>query len=283
MKQWLSLPFVQRKQNSKQVYFQAKVEVQHLINRSEEENITRCKTSWKAFTEPQVLKPFLIINIFNIVQILSGTYLIVFYAVDILSHIENLKIDSFLAAVLTACVRFIFTILASILLGIIGRRTLALSSGIATAFSAICLGTFLYVQDDCSSSGYISALLTFFYVAANTLGFMILPGVMLGELLPSRVRGIAGGVTFMLFNLFLFGTSKIFPFAKTQMGIHGVFWFFGTISLFASIFLFLTLPETKGITLSQIEDYFAGKNFLWVRRSDEWVGKVKKSKTSDKV
>lgn len=111
---------------------------------------------------------------------------------------------------------------------------------------------------------------------------MILPGVMLGELLPSRVRGLAGGVTFMLFNFFLFGTAKVFPFVKTQIGIYGVFWFFGGVSLLASVFLFLTLPETKGVSLSQIEDYFAEKNFLWVRRSEKWNGKLT-YEASDKV
>lgn len=259
------------------------MEVQHCISRSEEETITRRRTSLSAFIEPQVLKPFLIINIFNIVQILSGTYLIVFYAVDILSHIDNLKIDSFLAAVFTACVRFVFTILASILLGVVGRRTLALSSGLGTAISAVCLGSFLYLQEGCGSSGYLSAIFAFLYVAANTLGFMILPGVMLGELLPLRVRGIAGGITFMLFNFLLFGTAKFFPLAKAQVGMHGVFWFFGVVSLLASVFLYLTLPETKGVSLSQIEDYFSEKNFLWVKRSEEWEKKVKNDNTSNKV
>lgn len=165
----------------------------------------------------------------------------------------------------------------------IGRRTLALGSGLATAVSAICLGTFLYLQEDCSSSSYISALFTFLYVATNTLGFMILPGVMLGELLPSRVRGMAGGLTFMLFNFLLFGTAKLFPFAKTQMGIHGVFWLFGAVSLLASVFLFLTLPETKGVTLSEIEDYFSEKNFLWINRSEKWEKNVRKEGASDRV
>lgn len=259
------------------------MEVEHLINRTEEESITHRKASWRSFAEPQVLKPFLIINIFNIIQILSGTYLIVFYAVDILSHIDNLKIDGFLAAVLTACVRFVFTIFASILLGVIGRRTLALSSGVGTAISALCLGSFLYLQEECRSSGYVSALFAFLYVAANTLGFMILPGVMLGELLPARVRGIAGGITFMLFNFVLFGTAKLFPFVKAQIGVHGVFWFFGAVSLLASVFLFLTLPETKGVTLTQIEDYFSEKNFLWVKRSEKWERKVKRRAATDRV
>lgn len=80
----------------------------------------------------------------------------------------------------------------------------------------------------------------------------------------------------MLFNLVLFATAKVFPLAKTQIGVHGVFWGFGAVALVASVFLFLTLPETKGVTLSEIEDYFAEKNFLW-------VGRVKRGNGSDKV
>lgn len=104
------------------------------------------------------------------------------------------------------------------------------------------------------------------YIAANTVGFMILPGVMLGELLPARVRGVAGGLTFMVFHALLFGTAKLFPLAKDSVGVHGIFWIFGGSSLVASMFLYLVLPETKGVTLGQIEDYFSEKNVLWVTR-----------------
>lgn len=37
--------------------------------------------------DPGVLKPLIIISIFNILQMCSGTYIIVFYAVDIIKDI----------------------------------------------------------------------------------------------------------------------------------------------------------------------------------------------------
>lgn len=37
--------------------------------------------------DPSVLKPLTIINIFNILQLISGTYVIVFYAVDLVEDI----------------------------------------------------------------------------------------------------------------------------------------------------------------------------------------------------
>ena len=43
------------------------------------------------------------------------------------------------------------------------------------------------------------------------------------------------------------------------MGKHGVFIFFTVISLLGTIFVVFFLPETKGKSLREIEDMFAGK------------------------
>lgn len=220
---------------------------------------------------PQVLKPLLIINVFNVMQVMSGTYIVVFYAVDVIAGMGDNLFDTFLAAVLTSGVRFIFTVIASVLLAIIGRRPLALISGIGTAVFAIAIGTFIYLFS--GQASYIPAVLVLLYVAANTIGFMILPGVMLGELYPVRVRGLAGGLTFMVFHITIFTTIKMFPFMKHELGTHGVFWLFGGTSVIACVFLYLMLPETKGRTLGQIEDYFLVKNVLWITRDKEWERK----------
>lgn len=214
-------------------------------------------------------------------QNLSGTYLVVFYAVDIIAHI-NSDMDSFLAAVITAAIRFLCAIVSSVLLAVVGRRTLAMASGIGTAVSAS--GLALYMQY-CDAYGMeysieIPAICLTLYVATNTVGFMVLPGIMLGELYPAKVRGIAGGLTFMLFNMTLFFAAKTFPFIKRSIGIHGIFWMFGGSSLVACVFLYLVLPETKGRTLSQIEDYFLQKNILWVTRDKDWEKKCLRKRTN---
>ena len=244
---------------------QAKTELQHLFDRAINDSQQKSCSHWDEMRSQQVLKPFILVNIFNLMQIFSGTYLLVFYAVDILSVMNSGSLDNFLAAVLTACVRFTFTLAASILLAKIGRRTLALISGIGTAASALCLGTILYLHIYCKPD-YLTAFFLLLYVAANTVGFMVLPGVMLGELYPARVRGFAGGLTFAIFNITLFGTTKMFPSVRSSIGINGTFWLFGSVSLLASVFLYLMLPETKGKSLSEIEDYFRRSNVLWINR-----------------
>ncbi|KAK9876969.1 hypothetical protein WA026_016000 [Henosepilachna vigintioctopunctata] len=246
----------------------AKQEATQIIERMDADDRKDSKKNiWQTLLQPEVLKPFIIMNVFNLLQILSGTYLIVFYAVDILKQSKSLSINGFLAALWTALTRFIFTAIAIILLGLVGRRSLALSSGIGTSITALCFACFEYLH--CQESQYFAVFSVLLYVAVNTIGFMILPGVLIGELFPAKIRGFAGGLTFTIFHFSIFASTKIFPLVKTTIGIYGVFSMFGISSIIASIFLYLMLPETKGKSLGEIEDYFQEKNIFWVTKKKQ--------------
>lgn len=257
---------------------QAEMELQQLVSRvrSEEEanrhqsrngNISSCKM----FFKPQVLKPVIIVNVFNLTQIVSGTYLVIFYAVNLISDAENEdgNIDTFLVAVLTAVCRLFFIIIACFLLLWVGRRPLALFSGLGSSAAALGVGTFLYYRHTAPepSNAWIITGFILAYVATNTIGFFVLPGIAIGELLPVKIRGSFGGYIFAIFNLSLFFVAKIFPSMLQIMGSHGVFWMFGLSSLFGTLFVYLFFPETKGKSLEEIEDYFAEKNVFWLTRN----------------
>lgn len=44
-----------------------------------------------------------------------------------------------------------------------------------------------------------------------------------------------------------------------QMGSHGVFFFYGTMGLMGTVFVYFCLPETRGKTLDEIQAIFDGK------------------------
>ncbi|XP_041979373.1 facilitated trehalose transporter Tret1-like isoform X2 [Aricia agestis] len=211
---------------------------------------------------PPVLKPLLLINAFNMLQILSGSYVVIFYAVDIVDEAGG-SMQPHLAANASAIVRLAVTVLACILLLKVTRRALVLVSGLGTAACTLGLAYLLYWG---KGTGIMPPLLILGYVAFNTLGFFLLPGLMIGELLPTKVRGLCGGYIFCLFNAVLFGFTKLFPVMKTEMGMSGVFGVFGASAALATVILFLLLPETKGKSLIQIEQYYQKPNVLWVTR-----------------
>lgn len=154
----------------------------------------------------------------------------------------------------------------------ITRRALVMISGAGTAFCTLVLA-FLLMQGP--GSGWLPPTLILAYVAFNTLGFFLLPGLMIGELLPTKVRGLCGGYIFCLFNAVLFGFTKLYPVMKSAIGMSGVFGLFGASSSLATIVLYLMLPETKGKSLLQIEQYYQESNIMWVTR--------KKNGASDSV
>lgn len=246
-------------------------ELQELIRRCENENVNSStnESILKACSKSSVLKPLLIINIFHIMMILSGTYLIVFYAVDIISEFGT-DVNSMTAAVYTAVVRLIFTISACFMLYHLNRRTLSILSGFGSGISTTILAIFTYVrlgQQKSSVDTVVPAICVLCYIAANT-NFMVMPGVMVGELLPAQIRGRVAGYIFTGFNLFFFVVAKIFPYISQRLKSHGVFMMFGLASFGASLVMYLFLPETKGKTLGEIEDYFQENNWFWVVRKE---------------
>lgn len=248
----------------------AKAELQELVRRCENENVKSENnlSVLQALRKPHVLKPFLIINIFNALMILSGTYLIVFYAVDILSEFGT-EVDSMTAAVYSAVTRVIFTICTCFLVYHLNRRTLSVWSGFGSGLSTSLLAIFTYIrlgQPKSTVDTVVPAICIFCYIAANT-NLMILPGVMVGELLPAQIRGRVAGLVYTWYNFFFFIVTKTFPAVSNRLKSHGVFMLFGLASFGASIFAYLFLPETKENTLGEIEDYFGEKNWFWIGRN----------------
>jgi hypothetical protein len=57
----------------------------------------------------------------------------------------------------------------------------------------------------------------------------------------------------------VFAVVKTFPHLQKVASNHGSFWIYGSISLLGTFFFYMYLPETKGRSLQEIEDYFSGR------------------------
>lgn len=249
-----------------------KRDLQELLNRIEDEKseINNQMTSiqkWKQYFRPDVYKPFIIVHVFNIIQIVCGTNIFIFYAVDIISGLKkDGSLDVNLTATLTSIVRVVFMAVSCILLVWIGRRTLCISSGLGSGIAAVLIGMLVYMQN---VQAWIIIGLILMYVAFNTYGYFVMPPSMIGELLPSRIRCTAGAYIFTMNDVGMLCATKAFPSVVRTVGTHGLFWIFGASSLLCSLFLYLLLPETKGRSLVQVEEYFLQPNVLWLTRNKQ--------------
>lgn len=179
-----------------------------------------------------------------------------------------MQITIFQSSVLTALIRLLLTVIYCYLLLTCRRRKLYLSSCFFSGVFALMLSAFLFVKGDSAKSFtdvIIIGVLMLLYVSFNS-PLMLLPGIMVGELLPLKVRHWSG-IIFTAFNLMLFGITKIFPTIHLLLKSRGLFLMFGCSSLCASVLFYWLLPETKNRSLNDIEDYYREPNWIWQRRT----------------
>jgi len=95
----------------------------------------------QALHMPNVWKPFLILLVFFTLQQLSGIYVILFYAVNVLRDI-GIDMNEYAASVGMAFIRLFASILGAGLANNLGRRVLAFVSGFGMAIAAMGIAFF---------------------------------------------------------------------------------------------------------------------------------------------
>ncbi|KAK3908861.1 Facilitated trehalose transporter Tret1 [Frankliniella fusca] len=213
---------------------------------------------------PECWKPLLIMNVFFLFQQLSGVFVVIFYAVDMVVE-AGVDANPYYVTVMIGLARLLVTIVTGFLSNKVGRRPLAIISGAGMTVCMMALATHLLLQSGgLAGSGLLpgpwlpaAALVTF--ILASTLGFLTLPWAMIGEVFPARFRGVAGGFTTCSAYLYSFAVVKAHPGASHALERHGVFFFYGAMALLGTLFVALALPETQGRSLSDIGECFKGR------------------------
>ena len=77
--------------------------------------------------------------------------------------------------------------------------------------------------------------------------------VMISEIFPNRIRGIAMSVATFALWAAAFIITYTFPILNEILGSAGVFWLYSAICFAGFIFILRKVPETKNKTLEEIE------------------------------
>lgn len=228
----------------------------------------------KYFLKPVCFKPFLIMTAFFFFQQASGTFVIVFYAVDFVKE-AGVSIDPFLAAIMIGFSRVVASILVGMVCRKYGRRPPTIISGAMMAIWMVSLSAYLYSiylgiidRETIENLNWLPVTLVILYFFTSTFGFLTIPFSMIAELFSTRARGLAGGLVACLCYIFNFIFVKTYTQMIDTMGKHGVFCFYGAMALVGTFFVSVFLPETKGKTLQEIEEHFRRNSRSNHRRSE---------------
>ena len=192
--------------------------------------------------------------------------------------------DGKAVSITVAAVQFAANIFTCLVVDRFGRRILLLVSSVMMCISQFGLGFYFELYLPPNDNGHpvnTSALPSVFPSIAHKipsdqlswlaitslvmfniffgLAWGPLPWLVMSEIFPLRIRGPAsGGATLMAF-LCAFLVTRTFSPLQDVLTPQGTYWFYGGLCLLAYIFVFLIVPETKGRTLEEIENYFEKK------------------------
>lgn len=262
--------------------------------------MVKVKNTACEFTKHSSLLPLGLLMTIFLFQQLSGTYPIIFYAVQIFQSIggnfgAGLNEDS--ATILLGIIRFVTSILTAGLSRSYGRRSLLIFSGVGMTLSGF--ATAIYFQNTCvfksvfnkqfiisnsttainisnmasvlvvptssslphtsvkdNFSNIIGLACILLFVTLSSVGFLIIPWTLVGEILPVSIRGTGGGFLVSYTYLLMFLMVKAFPFMLDLFHISGMFYFFSFTSFLNVVVVYWFLPETLGKSFEEIEKAF---------------------------
>lgn len=203
-------------------------------------------------------KPLLICIALMFFQQMCGINAVVFYATPIF-HMANSTVDERLCTIIIGLVNFISTFVATAVVDKVGRKLLLYISAGTMILTLIVLGVYFYYKNlnyDVNAYGWAPLASLVVYVFTFSLGFGPIPWLLMGELLPAKIRGFAAAIVTSFNWLCAFIVTKTFPNIIDLIGAHFAFWIYAVITILAIPFVIFMVPETKGKTLEEIESEF---------------------------
>ena len=153
----------------------------------------------------------------------------------------------------------ICTLLALFLVDKIGRRVLLLV-GVGGVFLAeLFLGMVPYISTHMVASSNLMLYGFYAFISFFAIGPGVVIWLVVSELFPTRLRG--KGIALCLFFNSLAGTilSTLFLSIQSWLGVSGSYWLCAMFSLAYFVIVYCYLPETKGVSLEQIQHFFSMK------------------------
>jgi SP family arabinose:H+ symporter-like MFS transporter len=207
----------------------------------------------KELLQPFLRTPLWIGILLPMFSHLSGIAAIMYFAPNIINESIKSVESAFLGAVLVGIVNCAFTFVAIMNIEKFGRRKLLLI-GVIGAFISLSGVGVLFAM---GSKFVIIPLLM--YVASFAFSFGPIVWVIISEIFPTRIRGLAvslGSFSLMATGFVITLTNPIL--IKTVMP-SGTFFIYAALTLPAIWFIWKFVPETKGKTLEEIEKFWRKK------------------------
>ena len=200
-----------------------------------------------------------------ILQQITGQPSVLSYATPILAKVPSLSSN---ASVFLALFKVVATSVSVVLVERNGRKIL-LTIGCSLMLAALMVLSVAFreesssndadtIEDDNDSTIDAKSLFViggmFAYIAGYQIGFGPISWLMISEVFPQSIRGTAVALAVQTNFALNAVVQFLVPVLRSEIGLSSTFLLFGCLTAYSLWFIEQSVPETKGLTLEEIED-----------------------------
>ncbi|GAA5112536.1 sugar porter family MFS transporter [Orbus sasakiae] len=222
--------------------------------------------SIKDLATPWIFKVFLLGIGIAMIQQLTGINAIMYYAPTTLTATGMSANSALFATMANGVISVVMTIVGIILLGFIGRRPLVLIGQMGCTCCLFFIAGVCFFLPELTVTGEPNLVRSYLVLVGMLMFLCFQQGalspvtwLLLSEIFPMRIRGLCMGAS--VFGLWCtnFTIALVFPTLLNSLGLAGAFLCFALLGILGAIFVIKVIPETKGRSLEQVEQYFKEK------------------------
>ncbi|KAF8369842.1 hypothetical protein HHK36_032135 [Tetracentron sinense] len=203
----------------------------------------------------------------SLMAMFSGINGVLYYTPQILEQagvgvlLSNMGISSDSASLLISAVTTLLMLpciaISMRFIDISGRRRLLLTTIPVLIVSLIILVLGNVVNLGSVAHAAISTISVVVYFCFFVMGFGPIPNILCSEIFPTRVRGLCIAICALTFWICDIIVTYTLPLMLNLIGLAGVFGIYAVVCFISLVFVFLKVPETKGMPLEVISEFFA--------------------------
>ena len=213
-------------------------------------------SEWSLLMKPGIFKAVIIGVCIAILGQFMGVNAVLYYGPSIFENAGLSGGDSLFYQVLVGLVNTLTTILALVIIDKVGRKKLVYYGVSGMVVSLILIGLYFLFGDSLGVSSLFLLVFFLFYVFCCAVSICAVVFVLLSEMYPTKVRGLAMSIAGFALWIGTYLIGQLTPWMLQNLTPAGTFFLFALMCVPYMLIVWKLVPETTGKSLEEIERYW---------------------------
>lgn len=213
-------------------------------------------SEWSMLLKPGIMKAVVIgVSIAMLGQFM-GVNAVLYYGPSIFENAGLSGGDSLFYQILVGLVNTLTTVLALVIIDKVGRKKLVYYGVSGMIVSLILIGLYFLFGEALGISSLFLLAFFLFYVFCCAVSICAVVFVLLSEMYPTKVRGLAMSIAGFALWVGTYQIGQLTPWMLQNLTPAGTFFLFALMCVPYMLIMWKLVPETTGKSLEEIEKYW---------------------------